>query len=56
MQSLLIVLIALLNVGGVVSIVWSIGQGSGRWIGDLVVVAVLDVIGFSLLRVMREDG
>ncbi|WP_157463562.1 hypothetical protein [Deinococcus pimensis] len=56
MEKLLLALMVLLNVGGVITIIWSIGQGSARWVTDLVTVVLFDVVGFYLLRVLREDG
>ena len=56
MRTLLIALMVLLNLGGGITIVVNIGQGDARWLTDLLIVIVLDVVGFTLLRSMREDG
>lgn len=56
MQTLLISLMVLLNVGGFITIVLNIGQGNPRWLTDTLIVIVLDIVGFTLLRSLREDG
>ncbi|PYE56475.1 hypothetical protein [Deinococcus yavapaiensis] len=56
MQTLLIALVVLLNVGGIITVVINVGQGHPRWLTDLLIVIVLDIVGFTLLRSMREDG
>lgn len=55
MQGLMIVLMVLLNLGGIVTVVFNIGQGHLRWLADLITLVVLDAIGFYLLRVARSD-
>lgn len=52
--ALLVVLLILLNLGGAVSIIFNIGQGHWRWVGDLAFVVVMDVVGVGLLRALRE--
>lgn len=53
---LLVVLLALLNVGGIIAIVLGIGRGEPRWITDLVMLVLLDAVGFTLLRAARDDS
>ncbi|WP_216317733.1 hypothetical protein [Deinococcus aestuarii] len=54
---LLTLLIVLLNLGGVASIVLELGHGE-RWpaLNALVLLLVLDALGFWLLRRLREPG
>ncbi len=52
---ILMLLLVLLNVGEVISLVINVTHGHARWLGDLLVAAVLNAIGFYLLRLARED-
>lgn len=55
--NLLILLLVLLNLGGLASILF--GFGRGEWLsglGSLGMVVALDLLGFWLLREMREKG
>ena len=55
LTGMLMLLLVLLNVGAVISLVLNLTQGHARWLGDLVTAAVLDLIGFYLLRLARDD-
>lgn len=52
---MLLLLLVLLDVGAVISLVINLSQGHARWLGDLVVAVVLNLIGFYLLRVVKAD-
>lgn len=55
--SLLTLLLVLLNLGGLASILF--GFGRGEWLsalGSLGLVVALDLLGFWLLRELRENG
>lgn len=57
LPGLLVALLALLNLGGLAS-VW-LQFGRGEWLaslGSLTMMALLDVLGFWLLRELRENG
>lgn len=57
LPGLLTLLLALLNLGGLASILLHVGRG--EWLpalGSLAALALLDVIGFWLLRDLRENG
>ncbi|WP_019584764.1 hypothetical protein [Deinococcus apachensis] len=57
LPGLLVALLALLNLGGLASVF--LHAGRGEWLpalGSLAVVALLDVVGFRLLRELRENG
>lgn len=57
MIALLIMMLALLNVGGLISLVLDLGAGHwGRVLSSLALLISLDLLGFWLLRGMREDG
>ena len=55
MLGLLYALLVLLNIGGIVTVMFDVAAGNGRWFASLVAVLLLDVIGFYLLRLARED-
>lgn len=54
---LITVLVVFLNLGGVASILLDLGHGE-RWpaLNALVLLLVLDALGFWLLRRLREPG
>ncbi|MBB5233029.1 hypothetical protein [Deinococcus budaensis] len=57
MPGLLVTLLVLLNVGGLTALVFQFGRG--EWLpglGSLAMVALLDALGFWLLREVRENG
>lgn len=57
MPGLLVILLVLLNVGGLSALVFQFGRG--EWLpglGSLATVALLDALGFWLLRELRENG
>lgn len=57
MIALLIMMLALLNFGGLISLVLDLGAGHwGRVLSSLALLISLDLLGFWLLRGMREDG
>jgi len=55
-QTMLVVLLVLLNAGGIISVIFNLSQGHARWVTDLLTVIVFDVIGFYLLRALRDDA
>ena len=50
----MVALLALLNIGGVIVIVFNLGRGDGGIWGTLAWLLFLDAVGFWLLRQMRE--
>ncbi|GAA5514828.1 hypothetical protein Dcar01_03589 [Deinococcus carri] len=57
LPGLLVTLLVLLNLGGLASILFQFGRG--EWLpglGSLVLAALLDAVGFWLLRELRENG
>ncbi len=57
LPSLLMALLVLLNLGGLASSFLQVGRG--EWLpalGSLALVALFDVVGFWLLRELRENG
>ncbi len=48
-------LLIVLNIGGLVSVVLDVGGGHWAGLWKLLAVAALDLLGFGLLRWMRED-
>ncbi|GBF04373.1 hypothetical protein DAERI_010545 [Deinococcus aerius] len=57
LPGLLALLLALLNLGGLASVFLHLGRGEWRpALGSLAVVVLLDVVGFWLLRELRENG
>jgi hypothetical protein len=56
MNALLIGMLALVNIFGFTSLLFSLRQGHiGAFFSTLALLALLDVFGFWLLRSMRED-
>lgn len=55
-QRLLVILMILLNVGGIISVILSFGKGNARWITDLVTLIALNAVGFYLLRIAGDDA
>ena len=52
---LLVLLLVLLNLGGLGSIILAFGQGEATTgLGNLLMLAALDALGFWLLRQLRE--
>ena len=57
MASLLVLLLVLLNLGGLVSVVFQFGRGESLpGLGSLILLIVLDLFGFWILRELRENG
>lgn len=57
MANLLVLLLVLLNLGGLVSVLFQFGRG--EWLpglGSLAMLALLDALGFWILRELRENG
>ena len=57
MANLLVLLLVLLNLGGLISVVFQFGRG--EWLpglGSLAVLTMLDLFGFWILREVRENG
>lgn len=57
MSGLLITLLVLLNLGGLASVFLQFGRG--EWLpglGSLALLALLNGVGFWLLRELRENG
>lgn len=53
----LVVLLVLLNAGGLLSLILDLGRGQfGPALGKLLVMSVLDVVGVGLLRQLRDEG
>ena len=50
----MVALLVLLNVGGVIGVMLSLGRGDWTGLGTLAWVLGLDVAGFWLLRQLRE--
>ncbi|GHF48546.1 hypothetical protein HNQ07_002632 [Deinococcus metalli] len=56
LMGLLIVILASVNLGGIFSMVMQVGRGD--WlagVGSLLFLAVLDVVGFWIVRALREE-
>ncbi|GAA4017147.1 hypothetical protein GCM10022631_32180 [Deinococcus rubellus] len=51
---LMVALLVLLNVGGVIVVMLSLGRGDWRGLGTLAWVLGLDLAGFWLLRQLRK--
>jgi hypothetical protein len=57
MIGLLVLMLAVLNVGGLISLILDLGAGHwGRVLSSLTLLVALNLLGFWLLRSMREDG
>ncbi|SMB92977.1 hypothetical protein [Deinococcus hopiensis] len=57
MANLLVLLLVLLNLGGLVSVTFQFGQGHwGPGLGSLALMILLDLLGFWILRELRENG
>jgi hypothetical protein len=56
MNVLLIVMLVALNIGGFISLVFGLRQGQfGAALSNLLVLGLLNLLGFWVLRSMRED-
>ncbi|WP_181392150.1 hypothetical protein [Deinococcus irradiatisoli] len=51
---LMVTLLILLNLGGALAVVLSLGRGDGRALSTLTWVLLLDAAGFWLLRQLRD--
>ena len=47
-------MLVLLNIGGAIGVILSLGRGDLSGLGTLATVLGLDILGFWLLRQMRE--
>ena len=51
---LLIAMLALFNVGAVISLIFSLGRGTGNTLSTLAWLVAVDAFGFWLLRRLRD--
>lgn len=51
---LVVAMLVLLNIGGAIGVIFSLGRGDLGGFGTLATVLGLDLLGFWLLRQMRE--
>ncbi|WP_185974645.1 hypothetical protein [Deinococcus detaillensis] len=51
---LMVAMLVLLNIGGAIGVILSLGRGDLSGLGTLATVLGLDILGFWLLRQMRE--